>query len=88
MGGASAHKQRQRNMAQYKHGEYLAETDDPAFDALLKPGEATPHSGIFRCEGCGREVVSEYWERMPPQNHHQHSDPQVPVQWRLIVRTG
>jgi len=74
-------------MAQYKYGQYLTQVNDSAFDSLHKPGEATPHSGIYRCDGCGREIVSESWKIMPPQNHHQHSN-NTPIQWRLIVRTA
>ncbi len=75
-------------MAQYKNIAYLTQSSDSAFDMLHKPGEATPHSGIFRCEGCGREIVSESLKTMPPQNHHQHSNPNVAIQWKLIVRTN
>ena len=60
-------------MALYKNANYLTQTTDSAFDTLHKPGETTPHSGIFRCEGCEREIVSESWKPMPPQNYHTHT---------------
>jgi hypothetical protein len=75
-------------MAQYKYNTHLTQVSDSAFDALHKPGESTLHSGIFRCEGCGREIVSESLKTMPPQNHHQHSNQNVPIQWKLLVRTS
>ena len=74
-------------MAQYKNIAYLNPNQDKAFDAIHKPGDSTPHSGIYRCEGCGREIVSESGKTMPPQNHHQHSAYQGEIRWRLIVRT-
>jgi len=74
-------------MAQYKYSNYLSPSTDSAFDTLHKPGELTPHSGIFHCEGCGQEIVSESWKTMPPQNHHQHTYSQGEIRWRLIVRT-
>ncbi|MGA3283787.1 MAG: hypothetical protein ABSD57_04930 [Verrucomicrobiota bacterium] len=76
-----------KKMALYKNANYLTQTTDSAFDTLHKPGETTPHSGIFRCEGCGNEIVSESWKPMPPQNHHTHTYSQGDIQWRLIVRT-
>ena len=74
-------------MASYKNRSYLTESSDPAFDGLHNPGTATPHSGIYRCEGCGHEIVSETGKSFPPQNHHQHTGSQGTIRWRLIVRT-
>jgi DNA-directed RNA polymerase subunit RPC12/RpoP len=44
-----------------------------------------PHSGIYRCMGCGREVVAEESRKLPPQNHHEHSSAQGKIRWRMIV---
>lgn len=52
------------------------------------PGEAVPVSGIYRCLGCNREVTSNDGDPFPPQNHHQHSNGQGSIRWRLNVRTN
>ena len=72
-------------MAFYKYSNFLAVNSNDAFDTLYVPGLATPHSGIYRCEVCGREDVSETSKPLPPQNHHQHNYGQGPIRWRLIV---
>jgi hypothetical protein len=72
-------------MALYKDGDQLQQSQDGAFDALHRPGGATPHSGIYHCTGCRREVVSEEGRPLPPQNHHQHSAQQDAIMWRMIV---
>lgn len=72
-------------MALYKHGNYLAQSQDAAFDALHNPGASTPHSGIYRCEGCGHEVASNGGNPLPPQNHHQHTTAQGHIRWRMVV---
>ena len=74
-------------MALYKAFNCLTFSYDLAFESLQKPGEPAPHSGIYCCEGCGREIVSESLKPMPPQNHHVHNINQGEVRWRLIVRT-
>jgi hypothetical protein len=72
-------------MAQYKYSSYLKQNQDAAFDADHKPGGMTPHSGVYRCMGCGREVVSEESRPLPPQNHHQHTPSQGGIRWRMVV---
>jgi hypothetical protein len=72
-------------MALYKNGSYLQQSIDSAFDALTKPDVPTPHTGIYRCEGCGREIGSVYPHPLPPQNHHQHDSAQGTIRWRLAV---
>lgn len=71
-------------MASYKYQQYLAQNNHAAFDALHHPGNVTPDSGVYRCEVCGWEVVSERGKPFPPQNHHTHPMRQ-PIQWRLVV---
>ena len=75
-------------MAFYKSSNYLQQSNDTAFDALTSPGQATPYSGIYRCEGCGHEVAANRNNPMPPQNHHQHNHTQGLIRWRLIVATA
>jgi hypothetical protein len=73
-------------MALYNDIKYLVRSSDStAFDALQNPGALTTHSGIYRCEGCGHEVVSEGGKPLPPQNHHQHPTSQGAIRWRMIV---
>ena len=72
-------------MATYKYANYLVKNEHAAFDAIHKPGEQAPHSGIYRCEGCGSEVASNQGQPLPTQNHNQHSANQGAIRWRLIV---
>ena len=72
-------------MALYKNATYIKESDSSAFDAIHNPGSNTPNHGIYRCEGCGHEIVSEKDKPFPPQNHHQHTQAQGAIRWRLIV---
>lgn len=72
-------------MAIYKYAEFLQKSNEAVYDSIYKPGQAAPYSGIYRCEGCGREVASNEGEPLPPQNHHQHSLHQGAVRWRLVV---
>jgi hypothetical protein len=72
-------------MAMYKTGAYLQQSQDTGFDTDHSPGGTTPHSAIYRCMGCGREIVSEGNKPLPPQNHHQHTTTQGHIRWRMIV---
>jgi hypothetical protein len=72
-------------MALYKSSSYIQQSDDPVFDQEHKPGGTTPRSGVYRCMGCGREVVSEENKPLPPQNHHQHTAAEGTIRWRMIV---
>jgi hypothetical protein len=74
-------------MANYKYLKFLSQSDHKAFDEIHHPGQHTPHSGIYRCEGCGENEVSTYGHPLPPQNHHQHTAAQGTIRWRLIVAT-
>ena len=69
----------------FKYSSFLSESDSTVFDQIFKPGEDTPHSGIYRCEGCGQEITSVKGHTLPPQNHHQHSYSQGAIRWRLAV---
>jgi hypothetical protein len=72
-------------MALYKDSRYVSTSTDAAFDTSHKPGASTPHSGIYRCGGCGHEVASNAGNPLPPQNHHQHSTSQGAISWRMLV---
>lgn len=72
-------------MTDYKYDEYIAKSNSDEFDKLWKPGESCPHSGIYRCEACGRTAACNLGDPLPPQNHHQHDSTQGRIQWRMIV---
>lgn len=74
-------------MALYKYSQYLDHSSHQAFDQIHRPGETTPFSGIYRCEGCGKNEVSVAGRPLPPQNHHQHTMSQGAIRWRLIAAT-
>jgi len=73
-------------MALYKNSAYLTATTEAAFDTTHGLGVATPHSGIYRCDGCGREIASNAPNPLPSQNSSQHnSATHGAIRWRLIV---
>lgn len=73
-------------MAWYKDGKYLDHKPYlDEFDKFYEPGTIGTWSGIYRCEGCGRECVHTRDKPLPPQNHHQHTSSQGRIRWRLIV---
>jgi hypothetical protein len=72
-------------MAGYKYDQFLAKWDSEDFDKLYPPGSRIGWSGIYRCDGCGRESVHTIDKPLPPQNHHQHTSNQGAIRWRLIV---
>ncbi len=74
-------------MAHYKYPQTLESSSDTAFDGLHSPGQTPPYSGIYRCAGCGHEIVAEKSRSFPPQNHPQHAIFQGEIRWQLIVRT-
>jgi len=72
-------------MAWYKYSTYLVKNSNDKFDELHSPSATTGWSGIYRCEGCGREIVSTSGHPLPPQNHHQHNYSQGTIRWRLLI---
>ena len=72
-------------MALYKDPKYLGQNGSDIFDGIHHPGQPAPRSGVYRCEGCAKEEASNEGQPLPPQNHHQHSQGQGSVRWRLIV---
>ncbi len=72
-------------MALYQRPAELATSTSEAFDKEYSPGATVPHSGIYRCLGCGREIASNAGDPFPPQNHHQHASSQGSIRWRLSV---
>ena len=74
-------------MAYYKHHQFFHVSNASDFDRTNSPGVTTPYSGMYYCDGCGREIVSEKNKPLPPQNHHQHTQAQGSIRWRLIAAT-
>jgi hypothetical protein len=72
-------------MARYKYPLLLAQTDDAEFDKLYEPGAITAGPGIYKCQGCGKEVVHTTGKSLPSQDHHQHTSSQGRILWRLVV---
>jgi hypothetical protein len=72
-------------MAYYKYINHLTKFDNDMFDTLHKPGGSVIYSGIYRCEGCGKEISHNAGVSLPPQNHHQHALGKGEIRWRLIV---
>ena len=72
-------------MAWYKYATHLEQKNLDEFDKIYEPGSTAPWSGIYRCEGCAREVVHTMGKSLPPQNHHQHAYGQGTIRWRLLV---
>jgi hypothetical protein len=89
--GFATHRQKLKwqakdcSMALYKNDQFVKQTTDAQFDTVHQPGSATPLSAIYRCTGCGREIVSEEHKSFPPQNHHQHTIAQGSIRWQMIV---
>jgi hypothetical protein len=74
-------------MAYYKYPRFLIQEQGAEFDATHAPGQLTPHSGIYRCEGCGLSATSVHQYPLPPQSHHPHGVNQGPIRWRLVVKS-
>jgi len=55
------------------------------FEKEHKPGETCEYEGIYKCAGCGKEATIAGGKTIPPQNHHQHSQDQGSIRWKLFV---
>ena len=82
---ARAHAQGQIHMALYQSSSHLRQFTHAEFDKEFEPSATVAWSGIYRCQGCGREVVHTNGKPLPPQNHHQHSSSQGRIRWKLVV---
>jgi hypothetical protein len=74
-------------MAYYKHINYLTYDPGSEFDQTHEPGSIVPHSGIYRCTGCGHSSTNVHNHQFPPQIHHQHANVFVPIRWQLTVKS-
>ena len=51
------------DMALYKHSGYILQSEDEIFDDEYRAGRIATRAGIYRCSGCGREIISEQKNR-------------------------
>jgi hypothetical protein len=58
-------------MAYYKYPHILTQWDHEQFDKIYEPGKYSGWSGIYGCEGCGKDVVHTTDHPLPPQNYDQ-----------------
>lgn len=73
-------------MATYQQAQYVTkQVNNAEFDKIYEPGQIPPHSGIYKCQGCGHEIVAEQERSFPTQNHRQHTPAQGKIRWRLLV---
>ncbi len=72
-------------MATYQEDKFLTKIKNDAFDKDHEPGTDAPRAGIYRCMGCHREVGIATSHKLPPQNHHEHSEQQGKIRWRLVA---
>jgi hypothetical protein len=72
-------------MAIYKYAHWMKQSDSDVFDKTYSPGIGVPLSGIYRCEGCAKEIAANHGDPFPPQNHHQHAQSVGGIKWRLTV---
>jgi hypothetical protein len=71
-------------MAMFKDSANMHVTADPQFDQIHNPGATAPHSGIYRCIGCGHEIgISR--GRVLPSESHPHAPSLGKIQWKLLV---
>lgn len=77
-------------MSNYVDHSVLKNVDasKPWWQNTYDPGDTVPTSGIYICLGCNREITSNQDDPFPPQNHHQHTQAQGRIRWKLNVRTN
>lgn len=77
-------------MSWYTEKSWLTKVggDKEWWTTTYNPADEVPISGIYRCLGCRKEVTSNKRDIFPPQNHHQHSEAQGKIRWKLNVRTN
>ena len=72
-------------MTAFRRSDDIEVSLSPEFDKEYAPGETAGHPGIYRCHGCGCEVVAKAFEPLPSENHPRHSPAQGSIRWRLAV---
>ena len=57
----------------------------PEFDREYRPEDTPIHTGIYRCRGCGREIVAEANKPFPPETPGTHRPKgQFDGDWRSL----
>jgi len=69
----------------FKYDDNFVRDPSLAFDETLPPGFRISISGIYKCTGCGDEIAANKGDPLPPQNRHQHTNPFMPIRWKLIA---
>ncbi len=72
-------------MTLFKRSNDVEVSVSPEFDKEYKPGETPLRTGIYRCRGCGCEVVADASKPLPLDEHPRHSPAQGAIRWRLAV---
>ena len=72
-------------MAQYKYPQNLNQSTSAAFDTRYAPGTKAENPGIYRCAGCGDEIIVNKGQTLPAQNHHPHTRGEGKLEWQLLV---
>jgi len=72
-------------MTRFRRSNDIEVSLSPAFDKEYNPGEMPDHPGIYRCSGCGSEIVAESSRPLPSDNHPKHAPTQGRIRWRLAV---
>ena len=73
-------------MVWYKDSKHLHQENTAAYDVAYLPGQMPPHSGIYRCDSCGVEIVAEHGRAFPAT--HAGAGPGHVFHWRLVARSG
>jgi hypothetical protein len=72
-------------MSLFRRSNDIEVSISPEFDREYEPGQTPVYSGIYRCRGCGCEIVVQGTRPLAVDKHPQHSPGQGPVRWRLAV---
>lgn len=72
-------------MPNYKDKKFFICVQSTGFDVLHAPLSPVHASGIYRCVGCGFEVISNTGDPLPAADHHAHSPWQGSILWQLVV---
>ena len=77
-------------MALYKYTNDVAQAtaNNECFEAIHNPGEITPRSGVYRCQSCAVEIVSEQHKPFPPTRACREHNPNAnggSITWRMVV---
>ena len=62
----------ENGMALYQSAQFVDTWTDPEFDKIHPPRTVAPHSGIYRCVGCGVEIAVVEGQLLPSIHAHPH----------------